>query len=104
MRVQEHGGECCGVTHILGFHENNGFYGYPTTPEGLVALIRDDLEDGDYDYDPDHPLMGHLFEAILTDRQPAKYHKMLTDYGFKEVNAFKNSNSGNVCRVYHYIA
>jgi hypothetical protein len=43
-----------------------------------------------------------ILEATLTDRQMMEWAPHMKEAGFKVVNRFLNSNSGNVVNVLHY--
>ncbi len=80
----EHGGECCGMSHI---HNIGG----PTT----LSFIDRRLEDF-----PHH----HCVEIVLTDNQikdSKALMKGIKKRGFKLVSRFLNDNSGNYCNVLH---
>lgn len=81
----EHGGECCGMSHIYDMGE---------TKETLRVVDRTlrDLP------------TNHLVEIVLTDRQIKRNKsipKGLKKRGFKLVSRFYNDNSGNYCNVLH---
>lgn len=118
METECHGGSCCGITHVFGFHEitqdvekslNNvlkyfldDYYDNENQLEGYEAY------EDDWDRDPEivkkYPLrkFSCILEACLTDEQMIKYSLILKNKGFKVVNRFLNSNSGNVVNVLHY--
>ncbi len=80
----EHGGECCGMTHIYNI-------GGPTT----LSYIDRQLQDL-----PHH----HCVEIVLTDGQIRANKTIvrgLKQRGFKLVSRFLNDNSGNYCNVLH---
>lgn len=94
-----HGGGCCGVIHLRRFdHIFNRM-----TDEALLEQIRMQL--ATYINRQNN---NRLVEVVLTDGQCQKFQgqfpRILRILGFKLVNRFKNSNSGNVCNVFHMIA
>ncbi len=83
---RDHGGECCGMTHIHNFGNH----------QALDQWVVDRALE-------DHP-KEHLFEVVLTDQQVSDNPvlvKGLKDRGFKLVSRFRNANSGNYCNVLH---
>lgn len=116
MDITSHGGECCGMTHIHSF--------WNETQEGVERLKRDlksflnieyDNEDVQIDgfeaeEDPDDwgdmrpskRKFSCILEATLTDAQMMFWAPHMKEAGFKIVNRFLNSNSGNVVNVLHY--
>lgn len=98
MHINEHGGHCCGIKHILGF---------PTmASERAVSdfniLVGDFLAEVDEGEESEENGGTMLLEAVLTDYQLAQWGKILTGKGFKLVNSFTNVNSGNDCNIYHF--
>jgi hypothetical protein len=93
MAVRPHGGGCCGMRHSVG-------YSFPlgeNLPQSIYKKIRDDKESRG---------VGRLIEVVVTDNQLngiPELGPILIKEGFKLVNSFRNSNSGNVCRVFHFI-
>lgn len=115
MNIEAHGGGCCGVTHIYNFWKQN--------EEGVKELKRDVVRFLDWQYDnPDVRIGGYeaeedpedwanrptnkkfscILEACLTDDQMMFWAPHMKEAGFKVVNRFLNSNSGNVVNVLHY--
>lgn len=89
MYCSEHGGDCCGRGHIVGFDRD-------ITEKLIERELRSCqgmLQEDDY--------TGHFcIEAVLTKGQKNLHHKKLIKLGFKEVWSFVNPNSGNTCYVY----
>jgi len=97
VRYRIHGGSCCGISHLSDFD-------YATYNDFLSALNR-------------HGTSNRLLEAVLTAGQLEDddeewdesisecggWHAILTHHGFQIVSAFRNSNSNNVCYVYHFV-
>lgn len=127
--IDPHGGHCCGMLHIYNFPNatihlvESG--ARPITPHKNVTLeekvqwIEGVIEQGVcnqynlYDYDEwDNPVQevdqekvkkwSCLVEAVLVSAQLRIWQKALEQIGFKKVNEFHNSNSGNVCHVFHF--
>ena len=95
MQAEYHGGGCCGMRHIAGFtHSDMGDLHHQ------MMTIYNDSRLTFTNRAADTCL---LVEAVVTDSQQAVHHADLKAYGFEEVNTFKNVNSNNVCRVYHYL-
>lgn len=115
MYVECHGGGCCGVTHVADFG--------PAPKEAalrrfktIVETFADDLYDGacrnglegewvedSWDgWKSNGKKFSCILEACLTDGQMRGWAPHLKEAGFKVVNRFLNSNSGNVVNVLHY--
>ncbi len=97
MAVSPHGGGCCGMRHSVGY----SFAGRPA--EDIYRKIRADKESRGI---ADLTRTGRLIEVVVTDGQLHANRSLgpiLIKEGFKLVNSFRNSNSGNVCRVFHFI-
>lgn len=94
-----HGGSCCGVIHLRSF---DAIYDRPTEEE-LVTRIKSQI--ARYVTRSNN---NRLCEVVLTDIQCQKWNglfvKALRIVGFELVVRFRNSNSGNVCNVFHLIA
>lgn len=87
--LRSHGGSCCGMRHIWGFHDRE-------TKAELQRHLADTKQ---------HPTQGMLVEVVLTNaqcRRNPNHPKWLQELGFKLVSRFKNPNSGNICNVFHY--
>jgi len=112
MRIQEHGGACCGMRHVSGFVSNDDHLtlrmlkdilrGKKTDDGRVVALHTDytfrELEDNT------GLKHGKIIEAVLTDLQIRRLPitcAYMKQYGFKLVHRFKNS-TGTFCNVLHY--
>ena len=110
LNYNSHGGGCCGISHISDFdypfqRSNNNESLINTDLENIIDEIKEEVDGTLGDnmvYKGDPIATSHLVEAVLTDAQPEYIHEVVKSFGFKEVNAFLNANSGNVCRVYHY--
>ncbi len=96
MYTSNHGGGCCGISHIRGFFES-------VTPS-RVTQLRNYIRNlagaspaGEYHSND----RGRLIEVVLNDRE-YHWHETLINEGFIETTSFVNSNSGRTITVYHY--
>jgi hypothetical protein len=91
----EHGGGCCGMTHLSEFPEIEDMldedYRIPTVKE-RSDFIRSSISSGGH---------KHCYEIVLTDSQLKYWRSAVRMAGFRRVNRFLNSNSGNYCNVFH---
>lgn len=90
--IDDHGGECCGITHLHNFWDvspGDTFYHV----DGILKDIRSDKN------------LPHLVEVVLNSPQKVggKREKAILDHGFKLVNSFRNGNSNNMCYIYHLL-
>lgn len=95
--ISAHGGGCCGVSHIRGFNYFNENH--------TVEFIRRELSRCFDGVSPRRGNPNRLAEVILTDNQ-LSFRNLpiaLAKEGFVLVNRFRNSNSGNVCNVFHKV-
>lgn len=107
-----HGGGCCGMSHLLGFDETTKAHwsycsdSYGKTPEERIENYKEDLklELLDLVLTKSKRPSGCV-EVVLTDSQVIQdnfeHHKNLLAAGFTRVTRFYNSNSGNYCNIYH---
>lgn len=130
LNIEEHGGGCCGITHIFGFNSQkkclerpaaiNGYLGkygekITVTRQSIINAINETIEElcpepgGDCDCehcsggrDPED--FERLFEVSLASYQWEEFEPVVLEFGFKMVTEFLNSNSGNRVRVYHFVA
>lgn len=111
MEITEHGGECCGISHVYGFgpEPNDGRI------KDLKAYIKHSADfiertveaynpqTGDYyekDAFPGVETLGHVIEVALTDDQMvAGWAKELKKLGFSKPFRALNDNSGNYVNV-----
>jgi hypothetical protein len=109
MEYSEHGGNCCGISHVHMFD-------YSTVAQLDDVIRRHDNgdEEGVYEH---HDGPGRILEAVLSHRQfsqggtDARIHQSVRDAGgwaavlaarnFILVNAFLNSNTGRKVFVFH---
>lgn len=116
-----HGGRCCGIKHIQGFHlyptmtvpayTNDS---YPLNAGGQseagaeffrgTAPAETMLQrlDRYLDFCKTKQIQG-LIEVTLVANQRKMWGKLLKERGFKELKPFKNSNTGNQIWVYHKV-
>lgn len=89
MQLRNHGGECCGITHIFQMC-------LPTCKEKgcgnrlgkFIKQIEDMRPSG-------------IIEIVLTTKQKTEWQSEMDKYEFKEVNSAMNSNSRNTIHVFH---
>ena len=118
FEISEHGGSCCGASHI----ENFPFVGTKEEGDVYEDLLTRNIElsldqltdnwveghmeyDGDTDEDiePERPdVFHHLFEVILTRHQRQSWHDRLIKRGFVEGVSWVNSNTDNTLTMYTY--
>lgn len=94
MRSEDHGGNCCGITHMWNLTRYEEGSEFEESVDEFICWRM--YEDGD-----DH---SHLIEVVLTDAQINEFRgraRYLKEKGFKLVNRFLNDNSGNWCNVLH---
>jgi hypothetical protein len=113
MELEQHGGECCGVTHIFDFRNTSDaeVRRFKLDVEGFLKWQYDDNQIDGFEIEPDPDgwedrpskrKFSCVLEACLTDTQMMFWAPHLKEAGFKVVNRFLNSNSGNVVNVLHY--
>lgn len=101
-------GNCCGKYVISGFPQ-----GYVDPKKDWEDRLKNAIYEaydsgkynGDWDeYPPDEDEFEQLVEITLTDRQLEKMPllvKALKKFGFVRVCSFVNSNTDNICNVFH---
>lgn len=92
LYTDEHGGGCCGITHLNNFWDVSSEYTFDHVDEALKD-IRSDKN------------LPHLVEVVLNSPQKVggKREKAILDHGFKLVNSFRNGNTDNMCYIYHLL-
>lgn len=113
--IQEHGGNCCGIQHIYSFPSIFG-----VELEERVGWIRRACDEAVKQYDvegactcldcmrqrsgilPTFNTWQCAVELVLNHEQFGEWEPAVLAAGFKQVYEFKNSNSGNTCRVYYF--
>lgn len=116
ISFDDHGGECCGITHIHNIHGNNFREGdMESLKAKIIKYVEEFIDENMGFYDPEYPedegwkepveRFNRLFEMVLTDQQLYEqgWAKPLKDFGFKLVSRFRNDNSDNICNVLHYV-
>lgn len=101
MFYVEHGGDCCGVSHVVGFPprpDKDGLREFNGACEDAINDICNSQED---EVDPDN--FGHLLEAVLTDFQMTQWSKELHKQGWKLQRRWLNSNSSNFCNLLTWV-
>lgn len=127
IRAYSHGGQCCGVSHIMGFcclpdedvcetsptsvyNDSNVHYNQEATKgRHFFPLNKETCEDRLASIIAKLKEMrsSGCIEVILADRYGDKWQceiwgPILTEkHGFVEVSSFFNSNTDNRCRIYH---
>ncbi len=101
MMIEEHGGSCCGVSHLWDFG--------PCNDRALRELdrilasysnTRDVYEEIDDGYGRHRQTkFGHLLEVTLTDDQMEDWAQELKKRKFKLCDRWKNDNSGNAVNL-----
>lgn len=114
VKIYDHGGLCCGMTHI---------YGFSVGPERVLSneFISQTDAGKVYKYEPEENETAlkrfekavaaietarpkGIIEVVLIDYQMTLgWKKVLIDCGFQQVSKSKNSNSGNTIYVWHKI-
>jgi predicted house-cleaning noncanonical NTP pyrophosphatase (MazG superfamily) len=113
FETEDHGGECCGVSHIFNFtpltsvlNRTTRHYESKTLNDEemekmisnkMLSQIQDIIEHKEDEDDPDE--FGHLFEVVLTDKQMVNFAPLLQKMGFVRVYRFLNDNSTNYCNL-----
>jgi hypothetical protein len=125
MDVVNHGGKCCGIKIIHGFHEldwsldevserqepreftNHGVWEYSRPGENFfhgAAPVESTVARF-------YRLVGYckekrpagLIEIALVTEQLKTWRETIEDEGFVEAVSFKNSNSGKTIHVFHLV-
>lgn len=99
MYHTNHGGGCCGISTVYQF-------GYDNPNETSIRNLKQYIRTNGgpiYDSEPDRFRNEHcrLIEVVLVRSQAERWHSTLKDLGFRISSQFINSNSGNLCVVYH---
>lgn len=94
LDVIEHGGGCCGMTHISDF---------PSIVDAENKKDRAAMIDAfDEALNDVGTNLSHCIEVVLIDDQLREgWLRIIQKRGFKRVSRFRNSNSNNVCNVFH---
>lgn len=102
IKFKDHGGDCCGITHIYNFSDDGCYYSTKSL-EAEWKQVVDYLENR---YGDMHCGGTHVFEIVLTDEQLNMnnkfFKKKLEEKGFQLVNSFVNANTDNKVNIFHY--
>lgn len=109
MNWDEHGGGCCGMTHVYGF-DNRPNEKLLNKLDKILANYTGRYSDSADGCDCEFCVkerermktFNALLEAVLVDEQMFTWAPELRKRGFRLVNRFFNSNSGNYCNVLHF--
>lgn len=96
LRLNHHGGHCCGIRHIHGFYNTN----LRDMDNELSRVSTDAERRYSVGFGGDHGLQEIVLTASQIRNRPELAEK-IQDRGFKYVSRFKNPNSGNICYVFH---
>lgn len=97
---EDHGGGCCGMTHVYEFPDLKT----DCTEKGNREAAIDGFLSTVTQTDTRHYANtgSHLYEVVLLDSQlRSGWLYVLQKAGFRRVSRFLNSNSGNICNVFH---
>src|SRR5688572_27900996 len=112
MEYVEHGGNCCGASHVYNFShvvdEREILFLDEAIRNAIETVEEGALDNCPWDEDTDQPIVpwkkfGHLIEVVLTDQQMVNWAATLKAKGFKLHRRWKNDNSGNYCNLLSYI-
>lgn len=92
LDVTDHGGGCCGVTHLFEFGDEDDFDRKPTLADKVKAI--DDV----FSY----VSIPVTIEVVLTRQQAKVWEKALyaSRFKFRRVMEFSNPNTSNILRMY----
>ncbi len=101
MDYEDHGGHCCGLSHVYGFHGAPNKERLEAVLKRAVEYIEDDARYGYEDSEESVPwrVFGHAVEITLTDQQMVEWAPVLKEVGFKHCFRWFNDNSGNYCNL-----
>lgn len=133
MRVQLHGGRCCGIKHIYGLesYPNMNIAARPALPEKKTSFrpylgghndMRKTFQDFFCEAAPKETYAerfkrivafikakrttsfgGGVIEVVVTNYQETRWKPIFEAEGFKLVSSFKNGNTGSQVRVWHLV-
>lgn len=112
MFYTEHGGDCCGVSHVVGFpFEGPTAENKKVLDEVMKDAVNDLYQSAMYGflYEGENPPIelsdfSHLLEACLTDPQMVVWAAHLKERGWELQRRWHNSNSGNYVNLLTYAA
>lgn len=107
MYTENHGGHCCGITHLVEFSyhpSENHFKALKEETKEITDNLIESWNDANHDdeksnYGEWEGLYGHCIEAVLTDTQLKEWGREMKKQGWKLVFRFLNNNSHNVCNL-----
>lgn len=109
LTITDHGGGCCGVTHLSGFGSftENYLKQQRLNRRAMIAEAIVEVCSKEYGAEDDTPgstfmKHRHCIEVVLSERQVEEWDRVLRLEGFAPVFSFENANSGNVCFVYMF--
>lgn len=110
MDWNEHGGECCGASHVYGFDfradKDRLRHAIESTINSTEQphIYENEMcrEEGEPLSNPYRGRFGHLIEVVLTDEQMMEWASTLKEYGFRLGPRWLNDNSGNYCNLLTY--
>lgn len=91
LRINPHGGQCCGIANVFNFTEGD-------EEADIIALSEILLRRNQHN-------TGLLTEVVLTNTQLRTRPRLvafLKETGFVLGPRFLNENSGNICNVFYY--
>lgn len=99
MIYGDHGGDCCGMVHLYNF---SSYRGIDSDANRTLYLQQETMLALDYLSDGEDDNRGRVVEVVLTDDQLQQWANAVKEVGYVPVSRFLNSNTGNVCTVFHY--
>jgi aryl carrier-like protein len=101
MSYNEHGGNCCGISHVFYFPLQSDLTWLNTqiqwATQDTLADNEELVESGDRQRW--RGKFGHAIEVCLTDDQMMVWAETLKKKGFKLGLRWLNDNSGNYCNL-----
>lgn len=91
MEYRNHGGGCCGISHVAGFE--GGRDNHRQLRRNLRTIITTSHGEN----------VERVLEAVVTDNQLAHNRflgPILASEGFELVRRFKNANTDNICNIF----
>ena len=107
MYTNDHGGSCCGITHLIEFAyrpSENHFKALKEETKEITDNLIDRWNEGHCDDEENicdewEGPYGHCIEAVLTDAQLKEWGCEMKKQGWKLVFRFLNDNSNNICNL-----
>jgi len=115
LRVQDHGGHCCGINHIQGFDELESYELSGKNWQGrlkkhVINLVDKCFLSADQvvqanSWDNEAPEGTVAVECCIASRQPKaeEIREILTDIGFMETVSWENVNTQDTITQFMYI-